>query len=301
MGTAIPTRARKDAIAGTPYGAYTGTSSESVEYPAIGATSGIGANVNPPKAATVVVGGFPTAVVSRSGLASLMVGQCLSARDAGEDWMPKLVFSSNGQGIALAGRDQRFAQVMSHADIIHADGMPVVLASRLTRTPLPERICTTDFFHDAARAAVKEGLRFFMLGGSDELNRKVVNEIQRQYPGLQIVGRHHGYFDPEDDDAVCEMIRNSRADVVWVALGKPRQEEWSHRNREKLAGVGWIKTCGGLYSYITGEVSRAPRWMQLSGLEWAYRSAREPGRLSWRYLTTNPYAALRLVMRTHSA
>lgn len=249
---------------------------------------------------TVMVGGFPTARVNRAELAAMMVEDCLTARARASQWLPKLVFSSNGQGIALAGRSESFARIMSEADIIHADGMPVVLASRLTRTPIPERICTTDFFHDAASAAVENALRFFMLGGSEELNQAAVDEIRRLYPGLQIVGRHHGYFGPDQDEDICRLILDSGADVLWVALGKPLQEEWSVRNRERLAGLGWIKTCGGLYSFITGEAPRAPGWMQRAGLEWAYRALREPRRLSWRYLTTNPYAAARLIWRTRT-
>jgi N-acetylglucosaminyldiphosphoundecaprenol N-acetyl-beta-D-mannosaminyltransferase len=247
---------------------------------------------------TIRVGGFDTAVISREGLAEAMMNDCLRARESGASWLPKLVFSSNGQGIALAGRDRRFAATMEHADIIHADGMPVVMASRMTRSPLPERICTTDFFHDAARAAVERGLRFFMLGGSDQLNREVVEAIHRQYPTLEVVGRHHGYFGEHEDERVCDLIQSARTDVLWVALGKPRQEEWSLRNRERLRGVGWIKTCGGLYSYLTGDAPRAPRWMRNVGLEWAYRAANEPGRLTWRYVTTNPYAFVRLLVRT---
>src|SRR5690606_36992720 len=132
---------------------------------------------------------------------------------------------------------------MAQADIIHADGMPVVWASRLAGAPLPERVCTTDFFHDAACSAVEHQLRFFILGGSEELNREAVKAMVRLHPGLKIAGRHHGYFGEDMDEEVCSSIRRSGADVVWVGLGKPRQEEWSVRNRARLAGVGWIKTC----------------------------------------------------------
>src|SRR5690606_32601024 len=108
----------------------------------------------------VRVGGFQTASITRQELADNLVRDCLQAREAREAWLPRVVFSSNGQGIALAGQEPRFAETMAQADIIHADGMPVVFASRRTAYPLPERIATTDFFHDAARAAEAHGLRF---------------------------------------------------------------------------------------------------------------------------------------------
>lgn len=247
---------------------------------------------------TVMVGGFPTAAVTRGELAALMVEDCLQARRLGQSSLPKLVFSSNGQGIALAGRNKEFNRLMLQADIIHADGMPVVYASRMTATPLPDRIATTDFFHDAARAATEHGLRFFILGANESTNSKTVAAIQRMYPGVEIVGRHHGYFGEDQDEAICAAIRESGADVLWVALGKPRQEEWCVRNRQRLAGVGWIKTCGGLYAFLTGEAKRAPDWMQRFGLEWAYRALQEPRRLALRYFATNPYALTRLVAKT---
>nr|MBS1901050.1 WecB/TagA/CpsF family glycosyltransferase [Actinomycetota bacterium] len=246
----------------------------------------------------VLVGGFTTISCSRAELAELLLTDALAARAQGDAWLPQLVFSSNGQGIALAGTSPEFMTVMSAADIVHADGMPVVFASKMTPAPLPERIPTTDFFHDAARIAEPNGLRFFMLGATEAQNAAAVDAIHEAYPHLDIVGRHHGYFGEDQDEAICAMIRESRADVVWIALGKPRQEEWCLRNRERLRGVAWLKTCGGLYAFLAGDVPRAPEWMQKAGLEWLFRLLDDPQRLAWRYLTTNPYAFYRLARYT---
>jgi N-acetylglucosaminyldiphosphoundecaprenol N-acetyl-beta-D-mannosaminyltransferase len=244
---------------------------------------------------TVTVGGFPTIRATRDELAALMVRDCIANRQEPAA-LPKLVFSSNGQGISLAGTDPTFADAMSRADVIHADGMSVVIASRLlTKRPLPERICTTDFFHNAASAAVKSGLSFFLLGGTESQNEAAYEAIRTQYPELRIAGRHHGFVDERADEQLCAKIVASRTDVLWVALGKPRQEFWSVRNRYRLPGVGWIKTCGGLFSYITNDVPRAPAWMQDRGLEWLYRTMQEPTRLTLRYLLTNPHSLYRMV------
>ncbi|MEZ0474015.1 WecB/TagA/CpsF family glycosyltransferase [Luteimonas sp. B3_2_R+30] len=256
---------------------------------------------NPYDFPVVRVGGLATASVTRRQLADCMVQDCMAARNDRERWLPKVVLSSNGQGIALAGRDPAFAGAMAQADIIHADGMPVVLASRLTRHPLPERIATTDFFHDAAHAAERHGLRFYILGAKEQQNRAAVEAIQRLYPKVEIVGSRDGYFASDQDDAVCEEIRRSRADVLWVALGKPRQEYWAIRNRRNLQGVGWIKTCGGLYAFLAGDAPRAPLWMQKLGLEWLFRALDDPKHLLWRYVITNPVAAYRLVRYTQRA
>lgn len=246
----------------------------------------------------VVVGGFPTVSMTRREFADIMIADCLTARAQRESWLPRLAFSSNGQGIALAGQDRAFAEAMKAADFVHADGQPVVMASKMTRAPLPERIATTDFFHDAARAAAEHGLKFFILGASEKQNAAAVEAIGRLHPDVEIVGRHHGYFKDDEDEAICDMVRASGADVLWVALGKPRQEFWCLRNREHLKGIGWIKTCGGLYAFLTGDAARAPDWMQKYGLEWLHRTMGDPKRLIWRYLTTNPYAMYRLFRYT---
>ncbi|MET1754017.1 WecB/TagA/CpsF family glycosyltransferase [Novosphingobium sp. RD2P27] len=248
----------------------------------------------------VLVGGLPTVRASRKELAAMMVADCQLARDAGGSWLPKLVFSSNGQGVALAGMDDAFRDVMLEASWIHADGQSVVFASKMTAAPLPERIATTDFFHDAARAAIEGGLSFYIFGGSENQNRNAVERIRVLYPELKIVGRRNGYFDPAENNEICQDIRESGADVLWVGLGKPRQEEWCVRNRDQLRGIGWVKTCGGLYAFLSGEAPRAPDWMQSLGLEWLFRAMRDPKRLLWRYLTTNPYSIYRLIRYTNA-
>jgi len=184
------------------------------------------------------------------------------------------------------------------ADIVHADGMSVVFASRLTGVPLPERIVTTDFFHDAAEAAMRQGLSFFLLGGHDAVNAAAARKIENLYPQLRIAGRHHGYFDEDMDETICRKIVASGADVLWLGLGKPRQELWAVHNRERLKGLGWIKTCGGLFGYLAGTEKRAPGWMQQAGFEWLFRAAADPRRLAWRYVSTNPAALIRLIRDT---
>jgi exopolysaccharide biosynthesis WecB/TagA/CpsF family protein len=241
----------------------------------------------------VNIGGLPTAAITAEEMAGQMVADCILAREArnkGQPLLPKLVFSSNGQGVSLASDDAGFRATMLEADIIHADGMSVVFASRLLRKPLPERIATTDFFHDAARTASLTGLRFFMLGATEAQSARACEQVKALYPDLEIVGRRNGYFSQQEEAEVCAQICASGADVLWIALGKPKQEEFCVRNRDLLRGIGWLKTCGGLYAFLAGADKRAPKWMQNAGFEWAYRAFQDPRRLAWRYLTTNPRA-----------
>lgn len=246
---------------------------------------------------TVVVGGIETACLSRSDLTDLMIADCLKAREGAPC---KLIFDLNGHGIALTRSSSSFREDMEKADIVHADGQPIVIASKLlTKTPIPERSATTDFFHDAAAVAVKRKLRFYLLGATEEVNEACEAKMRALYPGLEIVGRRHGYFERSEEAGLCESINALGVDVVWVGLGKPREQAFCTRNAHCLR-VGWVVTCGGCFNYVTGSYSRAPNWMQAVGLEWLYRLSASPKQFSWRYLTTNPVALYMLLTQTRS-
>jgi N-acetylglucosaminyldiphosphoundecaprenol N-acetyl-beta-D-mannosaminyltransferase len=254
---------------------------------------------NPGSGERVTIGGLPTIRVTSPELARMMVRDCLGSRAAKQP--PKLVFSSNGQSVSLAGRNPEFRELMLKADIVHADGMSVVFASRLlSGKPLPERIATTDFFHAAAKAGEEDGLRFYFLGGREEVNAEAYARAQTLYTGIEWVGRHHGFFEADEEHALCMEITAAKPDVLWVALGRPKQEIFSVLHRERLAGVGWIKTCGGLFDFLAGVNRRAPEWMQRAGLEWAWRLMHEPRRLFRRYASTNLHAVWRLALYSRS-
>lgn len=246
----------------------------------------------------VTVGGLATACLSRDGLARMMLQDCLDVR-SDPDRHPKLVFAANGHTIALAARNEAFRCTFEQADIIHADGQAAVFASHMTSTPIPERSATTDFIHDACGIAARHGLRFFLLGATEEANAKAAHILAETYPGLQIVGRRHGYFSCDEEDEICDEINLTLPDVIWVGLSVPREYEFAVRNKARLR-AGWLVTCGGCYNFITGAHARAPRWMQAAGLEWLFRLIREPRRLFWRYAVTNPQAIFLLLTRTSS-
>jgi N-acetylglucosaminyldiphosphoundecaprenol N-acetyl-beta-D-mannosaminyltransferase len=248
--------------------------------------------------AEILLGGIKTACLTRDELSRLMLVDCLKARTQ-EIHPPKLVFASNGHAIALAARDARFRDTFVQADLIHADGQASVFASRLfTNTPVPERSATTDFIHDAAGIGAVHGLRFFLLGATEEANEAAARILAQSYPGLQVAGRLHGYFSEYDEDEIVDEINLTRPDVIWVGLSVPREYEFAVRNRHRLK-AGWVVTCGGCFNFVTGSYRRAPQWMQAAGLEWLYRLAREPRRLFWRYAVTNPLAVFYLLTRTH--
>ncbi len=245
----------------------------------------------------VVVGGIRTACISRDQMGRLMVGDCMAAR--GGKRHPRLIFASNGHAISMVRNDPRFRSNFAAADLIHADGQPVVLASKLTATPIPERCATTDFIHDASLKAREHNLRFFLFGSTEAANAACAEKLKETYPGLKIVGRRHGYFSEDQETAIIEEINAADADVVWVALGVPLEYEFCVRNKDKLR-CGWLVTAGSCFNFVCGEYTRAPAWMQKFSLEWAYRLWREPKRLWKRYAVTNPIAAFTLLTRTMS-
>jgi exopolysaccharide biosynthesis WecB/TagA/CpsF family protein len=247
----------------------------------------------------VTVGGLRIACLSRGELASLMVKQCLDARGQ-ENTKPKLVFAANGHAISLAATSEKFRRYHEVADLIHADGQPVVFASKFTGNPIPERSATTDFFHDAAIAACASDLSMYVLGGRRDVNSRCVAIMRKMYPGLKIVGSRHGYFARDDEAGLCEEINASGADIVWVGLGVPLEHAFCVRNRDRLR-AGWLVTAGGCYNYVTGDYARAPGWMQSVGLEWLHRLWREPRRLFVRYAVTSPHAIFLMLTKTVSA
>jgi N-acetylglucosaminyldiphosphoundecaprenol N-acetyl-beta-D-mannosaminyltransferase len=249
--------------------------------------------------AEITVGGLRTACLSRDELARLMLVDCLAARHA-DNHPPKLIFASNGHAIALAAKDENFRATLAKADIIHADGQAGVLASQLfTRTPVPERSATTDFIHDAAKAGAQNGLRFFLLGATEETNNAAAHILAQTYPGLVIAGRRHGYFGEFEEDQICDEINLTQPDVIWVGLSVPLEYEFAVRNKARLK-AGWLVTCGGCFNFVAGSYKRAPAWMQAAGLEWLFRLVHEPKRLFWRYAVTNPLAIFLLLTRTNA-
>lgn len=244
------------------------------------------------------IGGLPIAVIDRVRSAQLMIDVALARRDAAQ--RPLVFTSANGQVLSMCARDSRIRNLFLQADLIHADGMPMVFVSRLFhKTALPERVATTDLFHDVARVAQERGARIFILGAAHSVIDQAVRRVRELYRDLDIVGHGSGFLRRRgDEERVIGDINNARPDILWLGLGAPAEQQFAARNRDRLHGVGLIKTSGGLFDFLSGKNPRAPVWMQSAGLEWAYRIYLEPRRLGGRYMMTNPHALFLLLTRT---
>jgi len=246
------------------------------------------------------IGGLPVAVIDRARSAELMVDVALARRNTAQ---PPLIFTSaNGQVLSMCARQPRIRELFLDTDLIHAEGMPLVFVSRLLhKAPVPERVCTTDLFHDVAEIARRRGARFYFLGATKSSIDTATERVRALYPDLDIVGHDSGYMHRDaDEDRVIERINAAQPDILWLwlGLGAPAEQLFAMRHRRRLHGVGLIKTSGGLFDFLSGKNARAPGWMQSAGLEWAYRMYLEPRRLSGRYLTTKPHALFLLLTRT---
>jgi exopolysaccharide biosynthesis WecB/TagA/CpsF family protein len=246
----------------------------------------------------VTIGGLPIAVIDRAQSAELMVDAALACRDSGGS--PLVFTSANGQVLSMCASDPHIRDLFLAADLIHADGMPLVLVSRLFHTtPLPERVATTDLFHDVARVAIQRDASIYLLGAAKAVMNQAIQRIRTLYPDLKIAGYSGGYLRREgDEERIIADINSAKPDILFLGLGSPAEQRFALQLRDRLHGVGLIKTSGGLFDFLSGKNTRAPDWMQRAGLEWAYRIYLEPRRLATRYLMTNPHAIFLLLTRT---
>jgi exopolysaccharide biosynthesis WecB/TagA/CpsF family protein len=241
----------------------------------------------------VTIGGLPITVIDRAGAAAQMILLAAQPR-RGRPWF---LTSANGEVIARTAADPKLAALFRAADQIVADGQPLVTASRLLcEEALPERVATTDLFHDVAKLAEQSGTTFYFLGATETENQRAVSVARAAYPRLNIVGASDGYLKGEALTARLAEINALAPDIVWLGLGVPREQLFYRDHAHELRQVGIIKTSGGLFDHMAGKVRRAPALLQRLGFEWLWRVLMEPRRLAWRYLTTNPqalYAILR--------
>lgn len=189
----------------------------------------------------------------------------------------------NVDKLVKASRDPALRRIINACDLVSADGMPVVWASRLLGRPLPERVAGIDLFEALMARAAVQGWRVFLLGAREEVVRRVAEMYSSHYPGLTIAGVRNGYWQGEDEAAqVARQIRASCADLLFVAISSPQKEQFLGQYQATM-GVPFAMGVGGSFDVAAGAVKRAPRWMRSAGLEWFYRFLQEPRRMARRY------------------
>lgn len=192
----------------------------------------------------------------------------------------------NAAKVVNMRRDKRLRDSVLASDVILADGFAVVAAAKVLGRPLPERVAGIDLMYAILERGQTRGYRVFCLGATAEVLSLTERAIASRYPGIELVGRHHGYFTASDEPKIAAAIRNANADVLFVAMTSPRKEEFLAAWSAEL-NVPVCHGVGGAFDVVAGKVRRAPQSWQRVGLEWLYRVVQEPRRMWKRYLVTN--------------
>lgn len=185
--------------------------------------------------------------------------------------------------------DPASRELYGNADLIVADGMPLVWASQLRHEPLPERVAGSSMTVDLLRRAAQTGRTVYLLGGKGDVAERARAAAERDMPGLRIVGTHAPFISspitPAETDAIAEEIDKAgeAPDIILVGFGSPKQEHAIAALRTRYPGA-WFIGIGITFSFLCNETRRAPVWMQRTGLEWLHRMTQEPKRLTTRYL-----------------
>jgi N-acetylglucosaminyldiphosphoundecaprenol N-acetyl-beta-D-mannosaminyltransferase len=193
--------------------------------------------------------------------------------------------------------DGEFRSLVEGATLRLADGMPLVWASRIAGEPLPERVAGSDLIWSLSQAAAQDRRSLYLLGGNPGSAAAAAGVLAERYPGLRISGTHCPPMGFESDPAQLRAIHASlllaQPDLVLVALGSPKQDRLIAQLRPLLPRAWWVGV-GISFSFVSGEVRRAPAWARRCGLEWLHRLTQEPGRLARRYLVHGLAFAARL-------
>jgi N-acetylglucosaminyldiphosphoundecaprenol N-acetyl-beta-D-mannosaminyltransferase len=192
----------------------------------------------------------------------------------------------NAAKIVSLRADSRLRAAVAQSELVTADGQSVVWASRLLRDPLPERVAGIDLMEELFALAERKEYRVYFLGATQDTLGRALERLRERYPELSIAGSHHGYFSETESAELCEEIKATSPDVLFVAMSSPRKEYWLADHGRAL-GVPVIMGVGGALDVTAGDVRRAPPRLQALGLEWAYRLLQEPRRLLRRYLVSN--------------
>ncbi|MTI71514.1 MAG: WecB/TagA/CpsF family glycosyltransferase [Firmicutes bacterium] len=199
---------------------------------------------------------------------------------------PSVIYTPNTEIIMAADKDPFLKDILNDGDLTIADGIGLVYASRIKNKDLPERVTGYDLSMNILKIANEFGYSIFLLGGKEGIAKTAKKRIKEKYPNIKVVGVQNGYFkgthigfnDHKEERKIISDINKSKADILFVGLGAPKQEFWIHENKTKLNNKVIIGN-GGTIDHLAGIVKRAPKIYQNLGIEWLYRLIKEPNRI----------------------
>ena len=187
------------------------------------------------------------------------------------------IATANAEMIMLAQQDQELAFILGEADMVVPDGAGVVWAARHQGCPMPERVAGFDLAQQLLALSAKKGYSVYFLGGAPGIAENACKTAEKLYPNLKIAGVRDGYFSSTEEINIIEDIHSLKPNILFVALGVPKQEKWIYKHGEKLQTPLAIGV-GGTFDVMAGVVNRAPVWMQKANIEWLYRLLSQPSR-----------------------
>ncbi len=242
--------------------------------------------------------GIPFDHVTKSQALQRVIDHLKSHAKSSEKTGTFFIATPNPEMLLEADRNKPFKKVLQTSHLNIADGIGILWASKVLKTPLPERVTGVDFMLEICAKVGKER-KIFLLGAKEGVAEKVQRILQSKIPGIHIVGTFSGSPAPGFEQEICTRVRASQAEILFVAFGAPKQELWLAKNLSNLPTIKVAMGIGGAFDFISGVRKRAPLGMQKMGLEWLFRLIQEPRRIKRIYNATVKFPFKFLFSKKH--
>jgi N-acetylglucosaminyldiphosphoundecaprenol N-acetyl-beta-D-mannosaminyltransferase len=199
---------------------------------------------------------------------------------------PHQYIAINADKIVKLHKDPSFKKILLESNLNIVDGQPLMWISRLKGKPVKQRYGGIDIIDGFLPVAQAKGYKVYFLGATEDVVQKVIEKYSKEYPKLRIAGYRNGYWTEEQEPLIIREIKNTRVDVLFLAMGSPKKEVFLSRYLKELS-IPFVMGVGGAFDVIAGKTVRAPKWMQSAGMEWLWRVFQEPRRMFKRYLVSN--------------
>ena len=190
----------------------------------------------------------------------------------------RLIVAPNTEFVMMAQKDQDFFKILKSADLATPDSIGIMIGGKMQKKPFKSRIPGQEYFRKVLEIGEKENWTFYFLGGKDDVPKRAIENVKKIYPKVNIVGYHEGFFEKDSEEDVIKEINKLKPNVLFVALGAPRQEKWIYRHKNELK-VDVAAGQGGTFDYEAGKIKRAPKIFQKLGIEWLWRLCLQPKRI----------------------
>jgi len=196
--------------------------------------------------------------------------------------------------LVYAQSDNKLKEIINSCPLVNVDGAGIILGAKFLGINIPERVTGIDLMQKLIEYSALKSYRVYFFGAEEEIVKKVVDVYKQKYPELIVAGYRNGYYSDDEEENIALNIKNSKADILFVAMGSPKKEVFLNKYNKKME-VPFAMGVGGSFDVVAGKINRAPKWMQSINSEWIFRLIQEPKRMWKRYTVTNSTFAIMLV------